>query len=104
MQVARSEAVMSDRFARFAPLITGVLFVAFAVKGTQMTANTPSSTASGATVLAYYKAHNARMGGAGFSLMLCVVAGLLVSSANGVPKPLLAPIRDATGISHRPHL
>ena len=69
-------AEMSDRFARFAPLITGVLFVAFAVDGTQMTANTPSSTANGATVLAYYKAHNARMGGAGFSLMLSVVAGL----------------------------
>jgi hypothetical protein len=67
---------MSDRFAKFAPLIAGVLFVAFAVNGTQMTANTPSSTANGATVLAYYQAHNARMGGAGFSLMLSVAAAL----------------------------
>jgi len=67
---------MSDRFARFAPLITGVLFVVMVVKGTQMTSNTPARTANGATVLAYYQAHNARMGGAGFSLMLSVVFGL----------------------------
>jgi len=68
---------MSDRLARFAPLITGVLFVVMVLKGTQMTSNTPATTANGATVLAYYQAHNARMGGAGFSLMLSVVFGLL---------------------------
>jgi hypothetical protein len=67
---------MSDRFARFAPLVTGVLFVVMVLKGTQMTSNTPATTANGATVLAYYQAHNARMGGAGFSLMLSVVFGL----------------------------
>jgi hypothetical protein len=67
---------MSDRFARFAPLITGVLFVVMVIKGTQMTTDTPATTANGATVLAYYQAHNARMGGAGFSLMLSVVFGL----------------------------
>ena len=67
---------MSDRFARFAPLITGVLFVLLVVSATQTTSNTPATTANGATVLAYYQAHNARMGGAGFSLMLSVVAGL----------------------------
>ncbi|MGO9875226.1 MAG: hypothetical protein ACLPVY_15640 [Acidimicrobiia bacterium] len=67
---------MSDRLARFAPLITGVLFVVMVLKGTQMTSNTPATTANGATVLAYYQAHNAKMGGAGFSLMLSVVFGL----------------------------
>ena len=67
---------MKDRFARFAPLISGVLFVVFVVLNNAQTSSTPDNSATGKTVLAYYKAHGDKMGGAGFSLALSVVAGL----------------------------
>jgi hypothetical protein len=67
---------MSHRFARFVPLVVGVLFVVFAVTGNMQSGNTPDSTANPATTLAYYQAHNARMGSASFSMMLSVVFGL----------------------------
>jgi hypothetical protein len=67
---------MKDRLARFAPLISGVLFVAFVVINNAQTGSTPDNSATGETVLAYYKTHGDKMGGAGFSLALSVVAGL----------------------------
>ena len=67
---------MKDRFARFAPLISGVLFVAFVVINNAQTSSAPDNSATGGTVLAYYKTHGDKMGNAGFSLALSVVAGL----------------------------
>jgi len=67
---------MSHRLARFVPLVIGVLFVVFAVTGSMQSGNTPDTTANGATTLAYYQAHNSRMGSASFSMMLSVVFGL----------------------------
>jgi hypothetical protein len=68
---------MSDRLARFAPLVTGVLFVVFALLGAGQEGNGPASNANSAAVLAYYQSHSDRLGSAGFSMMLSVVAGLL---------------------------
>jgi hypothetical protein len=67
---------MPHRLARFVPLLVGVLFVVFAVTGDMQSGNTPDTPANGATTLAYYQAHNARMGSASFSMMLSVVFGL----------------------------
>jgi Flp pilus assembly pilin Flp len=68
---------MSDRLARFAPLITGGLFVVLVLIGIRQEGNPPSTSDSSAAVLAYYQSHYSKMGDAGFSMMLSVVVGLI---------------------------
>jgi hypothetical protein len=51
------EQRMSDRLSRLAPL-TGVVFAALSAATIVITPNSPSSSASGATVVAFYKAHH----------------------------------------------
>jgi hypothetical protein len=68
---------MSKRLERLAPLITGVLMIVFAVIGVYKDGSRTgvSDTASGPQVLAYFRAHYTRMGGAGFSFLLAAVFG-----------------------------
>jgi hypothetical protein len=48
---------MSQRLSRLTAPLTGLLFVGLTLAGVAMSNNTPSSDASGASVIAFYEAH-----------------------------------------------